>query len=389
MNPMIAFISGEVGGRLSDLWGPVREFLKVCSGWFKDRQFDFLLFFAILALTFLVAAVAGWFMSRVLVKLAGKTSTKLDNQLIDAVNRPFVILLTISGIACGIGVIRMPSGMLDAVFRIYYAAATLLVVWGLLRVIEVFNVHFKVIAARSSGTFDNLLIDLLRRVAKVSIWIIALLFIAQNIFSLNVSAMLAGAGVAGLAIAFAAQNTIANIFGAVTLVLDKAFSIGDRIAVGDKDGIVEGIGLRSTRIRSLDGTLWTIPNREMADGSIRNFSLRPSYKYVFGIGLVYNTPEEKMRRAVALLHEILDGRPCFDMENFPPRIYFSDFKDWSLNITVIVWFQTVDYFEMMSERENMNAEILKRFNAEGLEFAFPSTTNYLAGDTTRPILLKK
>lgn len=379
MNLISAAAAGNAGSRLSDLWGPVRQFLGVCSQWFRDREFDFLLFFVILALTFLIASVVGWFMSKVLLKLAGKTKSNLDDELIGAVNRPFVTLLTVSGAVCGIGVIKMPATMLDVIFRIYYAAATLLVVWGLLRVIEVFNSHFKGMADRTSGAFDNLLIDLLRRVVKVSIWIIALLFIAQNIFSLNVSAMLAGAGVAGLAIAFAAQNTIANIFGAVTLILDKAFAIGDRITIGDKDGVVEGIGLRSTRVRALDGTLWTIPNREMADGSIRNLSRRPNFKYSFEIGLVYNTPEEKMRRAVSLLHEILDGRSCFDMEKLPPRIYFSDFKDWSLNITVIVWFQTVDYFEMMAEREKLNVEILKRFNIEGLEFAFPSTTNYLAG----------
>ncbi len=95
-----------------------------------------------------------------------------------------------------------------------------------------------------------------------------------------------------------------------------------------------------------------------------------------------------MTRAVEILHEILDQNPIFDLEKLPPRIYFTDMKDWSLNITVIVWFQTKDYFTFLDEKQKINVEILRRFNAEGLEFAFPSNTTYVAGDQQRPLLVQ-
>ena len=95
-----------------------------------------------------------------------------------------------------------------------------------------------------------------------------------------------------------------------------------------------------------------------------------------------------MRRALAILHEILDNHPMFDMEEMPPRIYFTELRDWSLNISVIVWFQTQDWFAMQAARQEINLQILERFNAEGLSFAFPSTTNYLTADSAGPVEIK-
>lgn len=258
-------------------------------------------------------------------------------------------------------------------------------VWGLLRLVDYANDHFKFSAQNDHNPFNGLLFDLLRRFSKAIIWVIAVLFAAQNVLNFDIAALLAGAGVAGLAIAFAAQNTIANFFGAITLIMDRPFTEGDRVKIGDKEGLIETVGLRSTLIRSLSGTLIAVPNREMAESAIENVTRRPNFKHIFNLRLVYSTSPEKMDRALALLHEILDGNPMFDMANSPPRIAFSELKDWSLNVTAIVWFQTTDYFVYLAELSRINSMILRRFHEEGLEFAFPSTTNYLAGDSSRPV----
>lgn len=371
-------------------WAPLHEFMVMLGDWFMQQRFRLLVFFAGLVLSFLLAALISWIIRKIVQILAARTKSEIDNKLIDGLHAPIMLLLISSGVICSVAVLDMPQMLDDGLRRVYFATATLSIVWGVLRVIGVLDEHFKKIAASTSNNLDNLLIDLLRRVAKFAIWIIAALFIAQNIFKLNVSALLAGAGVAGLAVAFAAQNTVANIFGAITLILDKPFGIGDRVKLNDGTmGMVEAVGLRSTRLRSLDGSVWYVPNRQMADSSLENFAKRENLKYMFEIGLIYGTPAEKMRRAVELLHEILDNDPHFDMEELPPRIYFTDFKDWSLNITVIVWFQTQDWFEMQTMRHELNLTILERFNAEGLEFAFPTSTQYLTGDAQSPIVVKQ
>ncbi|MGE4565207.1 MAG: mechanosensitive ion channel family protein [Victivallaceae bacterium] len=357
--------------------GPLRQIFENIIAFFVDQQVAFVVFGLGMLCTVAAVFLISFLTTRVVLMLTARTKTDLDDRIVRQLHTPLRLLVLATGVVLSLRVIKLPLAVADFLPRLYYATATLILVWGMLRVIGVLDVYFKALAAKTGSSLDDLLIDLLRRVSKAAIWVIAVIFIAQNIFKLNVSALLAGAGVLGLAIAFAAQNTIANIFGAITLILDKPFKIGDRVEVGGSSGMVEAIGLRSTRLRTLDGTLWYVPNREMADSKLLNYAKRPNIKYGFDLGLTYDTTPEQMTRAMAILHEILDGHALFDMENLPPRIFFTDFKEYSLNISVIVWFQTVDFFEMQDARNAINLAILERFNAEGLSFAFPSRTNYL------------
>jgi MscS family membrane protein len=202
---------------------------------------------------------------------------------------------------------------------------------------------------------------------------------------INITALLAGAGVAGLAVAFAAQDTIANFFGSIMIILDRPFRVGDRIKTSGIDGAVESVGFRSTRVRTLDGHLVTVPNKGLATEMITNISERPYIKQTFNLTIVYDTPPERVERAIRILHELLDGQPCMK-EDKPPLISFSSFNDWSLNILVIVWFVPADYAVFMEWCSVTNLEILRRFNAEGIEFAFPTNTTYIAGDSKRRLV---
>ena len=369
---------------LDPLWEGVSRVLE----WFVDQRFQLLAMLIGLVITAVVMAAASWMLRRLLPALMKKTGARLDHSLTIRLHLPVMMLLGATGVMISLQAPALPPVIAGWLPRCYYAIIAVIVFWGVLRVIGVLDSYFKGIAARTANSLDDLLIDLVRRVVKAAVWIIAIIFIAQNIFNLNVSALLAGAGVAGLAIAFAAQNTLANIFGAVTLILDKPFKVGDRVEMGTTSGTVEAVGLRSTRLRSLDGTVWYVPNRQMADSTLLNYAQRPNLKYAFDIGLIYGTTPEQMRRAMAILHEILDDHPMFDMETLPPRIYFTELRDWSLNINVIVWFQTQDWFAMQEARQEINLQILERFNAEGLSFAFPSTTNYLTADSAGPVKIK-
>ena len=160
--------------------------------------------------------------------------------------------------------------------------------------------------------------------------------------------------------------------------------MGDRIVVGGTDGPVEEVGLRSTRIRTLDGHLVTIPNGTLAHEKIQNISKRPYIKRVANITVTYDTPPEKVERAVEIIKDLLENHEGMSPD-LPPRVVFNEFLDAALNILVIYWYSPPNYWDFLAFNQRINLEILRRFNEEGIEFAFPTQTLYLAGDPNRPL----
>lgn len=192
----------------------------------------------------------------------------------------------------------------------------------------------------------------------------------QNL-GVNVTAALASLSIGGLAIGLAAQDTLANLFGAVAIFADKPFRVGDRIRLDNTvDGTVEGIGLRSTRVRNLDGHLVTIPNKTMGNAAITNVTARPSIKTEMNLGLTYDTPPEKLKRASALLEEIYRANPM----TADVWIGFNRFDASALNIYVVHWWGGTDFKAYLAGMQELNLEIKRRFAAEGLEFAYPTQT---------------
>lgn len=268
--------------------------------------------------------------------------------------------------------------------RVLEAALCAMVAWLIYRFVDLLDYALEKIVDKSGNHIDVLILGIIRRIAKVTVVILSILFIGQNILNLNITTLLAGAGVVGLAVAFAAQDTIANFFGSIMLIIDKPFGVGDFIKLDTFSGTVERVGLRSTAIRTLDGNLITIPNKNAAGVPVENVSMRPNIKKILNLGLTYDTSPEKMRRAIEILHEIFDNHEGMAPE-LPPKINFTEFKDFSLNIQVIVWYHPNDFMKSLEWMTEKNLEILDRFNAEGLDFAFPSNTTYLAYDAKRRI----
>ena len=184
--------------------------------------------------------------------------------------------------------------------------------------------------------------------------------------------------------ALAAQDTLKNFFGSIMIMLDKPFTIGQRIIVEGHDGVIEQIGFRSTRVRTLTGHLVTVPNDKMATSSVENIGQRPSIRRLTNITITYDTPPEKVEKAVSIIREILDNHEGMDPE-FPPRVYFNEFNDTSLNILMVYWYFPPDYWAYLDFSERINLEIMNQFEKEGIEFAFPTTTTFLAQDERRPL----
>lgn len=236
--------------------------------------------------------------------------------------------------------------------------------------------------------------------------IIVVLLEGMRLIGFSLATILAGAGVTGLAVALAAQNTLRNIFGSLMLLLDKPFEIGQRIKIGNHEGFVEQIGMRSTKLRLLNGHLVSIPNEKLADVDIENVDQRPSIRRVMNVTVTYDTSLDKLQRAVAVLREILavpdhplrpvdmaagsaawEPHPneAINHPGRPPRVFFNDLNPDSLNIIVFYWYSPAIYWEYLEHAQYINSEIMRRFREEGIEFAFPTQTVHLNSDQLAPV----
>jgi len=186
-----------------------------------------------------------------------------------------------------------------------------------------------------------------------------------------ITTLMASAGVGGLAIALAAQDTLKALFGTITLMADKPFRVGDRIILQKYDGVVEDIGLRSTRIRLLTGHQATVPNDELARTDIENVSRRPHIRRVADIHLPLETSRKLTEEAIEIVRQLLDNHEGMDSE-FPPRIFFNEFNDDSFNLRLIYWYHPPDYWQFQDYSQRLNLEICKAFEQRGIRFLLPS-----------------
>ncbi len=253
--------------------------------------------------------------------------------------------------------------------------------YGLYRLVDVIEYYLNRLVGKTETTLDDMLVPIVRKALRLTIAIIAILLISENILGTNVKSLLLSAGVGGIAVALAAKDTIANFFGSITIFADRPFQMGELVKIGEHQGPVEEVGFRSTRIRTLQGHLVTIPNSVITTSSVENIGRRPFIRRTSNITITYDSGHTKAKMAVEIIKEVLAGVQEINTNaETPPRVYFSDFNDWSLNIYMSYWVKPADYWLYHKVNEQVNLEIMKRFEAEQIEFAFPSQTLYVKKD---------
>jgi MscS family membrane protein len=321
------------------------------------------------------------FLTRVwLKKWAQKTATTFDDLLLDLLNGPVKIIAFVIFLRIGLEVFIWPP----IVQTVLSKGFTIVVAWTLtymaLKFIDLVLGYWKQ-RTKPDGdrTFEEQLFPIIRKSLKVFTIIVGVLVTLDNI-GVNITAAIASLSIGGLAIGLAAQDTLANLFGAVAVFVDKPFRIGDRIQLDGVDGTVEAIGMRSTRVRNLDGYLVTIPNKTMGNATITNITRRPTIKTEINFGLTYDTSTEKLKRAVEILEEIYRGHP----QTHDLIISFNKFADSALNIMVLHWWKGTDGRACLTAMHEMNFKVKERFEAEHLDFAFPSQTVYLKQESASP-----
>ena len=323
-----------------------------------------------------------------------KEVKKIKHLILEAVAKPLSMFIWVYGIYIVLTPLfvhfQKPDGT-NLVHTVAQKAADLgaavAIVWFIFKLVSIVDFHLKKWAASTDNTIDDVLAPLAGKTLRVFIVIIGGLLITQNLTGVKIGPLLASLGIGGIAIALAAKDSIANFFGTLTILFDKPFQVGERILIDNYDGVVEDVGFRSTRIRTLTGHLVTIPNEKVVNSGLENIGKRPHIRWLTNITITYDTPPDRVEKAVSIIKEILDNHEGMDPD-FPPRVYFNGFNDWSLNIMVIVWYHPANYWDMQEWLQRTCLEILRRFNTEGINFAFPSRTLYLANDDKRQLKLK-
>ena len=240
---------------------------------------------------------------------------------------------------------------------------------------------------KSAIRLSEALSNLIRKSIRVVIIIWAILHIYSLVTSSSITTLIAGLGIGGMAVALAATDTLKNFLGFITIITDRPFAIGDRVEIKGCDGVVEHIGMRTTRIRRLDGHQVSIPNASTVSDAVRNIARRPFLKKDVSITITYDTPLGKVEKAIEIVKDILKDHEGMS-EDRPPRVYFVNMNADNLEIIATYWYFPADWYAFCEFNEKFNLELMKRYEAEGIEFAFPTQTVYLADDPNRRIVVQ-
>lgn len=321
--------------------------------------------------TVIVGKVLYWIFKTVVAKATSKSETKIDDLIIDMIDEPIVVGFTAAGVWFGLKTLTLTDKAMGFIDNSIKFLIVLAVTWMIARLVKAIFTHYLVpLAEASENELDDQILPVLSKGANLVIWVLGLVVALDNA-GYDIKAVLAGLGIGGLALAMAAKDTVSNFFGGVTIFVDRPFKLNDRVKISGFDGTIEEIGIRSTRLRTLAGTLVTIPNATFASSSVENISEEPSRKVVLNLGLTYDTTPEGMDKGIEILKEIAAAN-----ENLEEKVLlsFNAFGDFAMNILFIYYIKKgADILEAQTE---VNRAVLGRFNEAGLEFAFPTQTLY-------------
>lgn len=266
-------------------------------------------------------------------------------------------------------------GVRMILFSIFQIAIISSLTWAFLRLIEFFSLILLYRTSLTESRVDDQLVSFVKESLKVIVVILCFFFILGTVFKLNVASLIAGLGIGGLAIALAAKESLENLLGSVTIFLDRPFTVGDLIKVGELEGNVESIGFRSTRLRTAEKTYVTVPNKKLVDGELDNLSMRLQRRAKFDISLTYETSMEKFKNIVADIQAFIDNHPhIYKVEN---RVRLYSFGNSGVNLMVIYFVDSRDYDIYLNVREEINYKIIEIVEKHGSSFAYPTTAVFM------------
>jgi len=345
--------------------------------WWGNELWKYIFSLIYIFLAFYVSKLLDYLTRVWLKNWAAKTKTTFDDLLLEMLNGPVKVVAFMIFLRIGLDVFEWPHIVEAVLSKGFTIVVAISLTYLVMKVIDLFLGYWKQRSLdQEDQSFNQQLFPIIRKSLKLFIVVVAALLTLDNM-GVNITAAIASLSIGGLAVGLAAQDTLANLFGAVAIFLDKPFKIGDRIQLDAVDGPVEAIGIRSTRVRNLDGHLVTIPNKTMGNATITNISARPNIKTVMNIGITYDTPVEKIKLALKIIEEVFRGHPKTEKL----VMSFNKFENSSLNILVVHWWNDADFLASLAGLQEMNLTLKGRFDQEKISFAFPTQTLYLKQDS--------
>ncbi|ACG72170.1 MscS Mechanosensitive ion channel [Anaeromyxobacter sp. K] len=324
-----------------------------------------------------LGSVLGWLTRKGLGHLAARTRTTWDDLLLQRIASPLTALWAVGLVTAMLPWLVLPDGAATVVHHLLRAVAFLVVFWGAYRSV---GVAFQAMAlAPRTATNPGLaaFLPVGRKMAKAAVVAIGLISVLNEL-GFQVASLLAGLGIGGIAVAFGAQKTVENLFGSVSIGVDQPFRQGDYVNVEGVTGTVESIGMRSTRIRTLDRTLVTIPNGKLSEMRSETFGARDRIRLSLNLGLSYSTSAAQMREVIRRVDALLRAHPRVHPDGIGVR--FTALLDSTLNVEVLAWFQTTDWNEFCEIRTEVLLQIMEAVEGAGSSFAFPTRTVQLVSE---------
>lgn len=398
MNPLmlLAQAGGEVAEKTTESLDEVVEkfpfgidpeiFPEFLQGTFLGIQYwQYLGAFLCILLGLVGKKVCEFIFEHYIIPTAKKTRVKFDHLLSEAVYKPAALGLALLGLWGAIVFFHLPveptnlRKLATSVLKILLAMDFM---WFVFRLVDVLAVYLIGAAEKTESKLDDQLVPIIKKSLKAFVAVLVFVLVVQNL-GYSVGSLLAGLGIGGLAMALAAKDTVANLFGGIVIFTDRPFRVGDWVRIGDVEGTIEQIGFRSTRIRTFPKTLITLPNSLVANSVIDNKQQMPMRRIRSVVGVTYETTAEQMEALLEDFKKILAAEGLIDDETSLVR--FVEFGSSSLDIRLQYFTQPISFAEHSVVVERVNLAVMRAVEARGLSIAFPTRTVYFEGDVAKAL----
>jgi len=300
-------------------------------------------------------------------KIASRTKNDFDDALIKAISKISWIFYFLLALYLAVYRLTLPFNILKIVKILFL----IIVVWEAVRAVQhIIEYSIRKAMARR-GAEDDSAVKTFSVVIKIVLWSLGVVLILGNL-GINVTSLVAGLGIGGVAVALAIQNILGDIFASFSIFIDKPFEVGDFIKAGKDMGTVEKIGIKTTRIRTLDGEELIVSNKELTDARVQNFKRLEKRRALFNLGVVYETPKDKLEKIPGLIKEIITSTPKTEFD----RCHFKKFGDFSLDFEVSYYVVEKEYIDYLDVVEEINLAIFDAFAKEEISFAYPTQVEY-------------
>ncbi|WP_235908965.1 mechanosensitive ion channel domain-containing protein [Roseiconus nitratireducens] len=322
-----------------------------------------------------------------------------------AVVSAWILIVTIA-IAIGSARLHFHPTLADMRNALIQAAVVLAAICLAVSLIEMACLGFRRTFYSDDDPYARMMSVMVRRAVRIISGVVIAIFLIQNVFHWNVTALLGGFAIIALALSLAAQDAVKNLFGAFTVFSTRPFMTGDWVRFDGELGTIDDVGLQATKIRLLSGELYSVPNMKFIDSPVENLSERNYLRRVMDVAITYDTPVEKVREGIEIIGEILSSEEVTrdgegDLEGHPPRVWFDKFGSHYLNLRADYWYMMETdhgdiqrdtergWFSYLDHATRVNQMVLERFNDAGIDFAFPTQTLYLANDPDRKLKVER